>query len=55
MNTPQQPKDPPKQGASVEHDTGQSPKGIPDGAADATPKGLPNSDRHDTETAPAKD
>lgn len=29
--------------------------GIPDGAGDAEPKGRPTSDRHETETAPAKE
>jgi hypothetical protein len=30
------------------------PHGIPEGATDTQPKGYPDSDRHETETEPAK-
>ena len=47
MNTPQKPKDQPKNAAPAPQPAPQpSPKGD-----DAEPKGLPTSDRHKTETA----
>ncbi len=42
----------PPQGTSP-HETGHE-HGIPDGATEAEAKGTPNSDRHQTETAPKK-
>ncbi len=34
--------------------TGKTPHGIPSGAENQESAGMPNSDRHQTETAPAK-
>ncbi len=52
MTQPQQPKDPPSQGASPDTDTGTTPHGIPDEMDHGEAKGTPDSDRAKTETAP---
>lgn len=52
MNQPQQPKDPPTEGAAPDSNpSGATPNGIPEGEG-AEPKGQPSSDRHQTETTP---
>ena len=53
MNEPERPQDPPTEGAPPAHNpTGTTPHGVPDGASDAEPKGMPDSGRHQTETVP---
>ena len=55
MNQPKQPDDVPAQGTGPDHNpTGTTPHGIPEGMEDADAKGRPNSDRQNTETAPAR-
>ena len=52
MNQPSRPKDPPADGAPLDHDpTGTTPNGIPKSLEEAEPKGRPTSDRAKTETA----
>lgn len=46
MNTPQKPKDPPAKPPLAPEDNG-----IPEGAEEHDPKGLPDSGRHESETA----
>ncbi len=56
MSQPKQPEDPPAEGAPVNHNpTGTTPNGIPDGIERGEPKGTPNSDRQDSETAAKPD
>ena len=50
MTTPQQPKDPPVDPAP----TTEHAHGVPDGAEDGDAKGMPNSDRHQTESSPGR-
>ena len=53
MNQPKQPADPPAHGASpASNPSGKTPHGIPKGVEDHEPKGAPNSDRQQTESAP---
>ena len=53
MNTPRRPAEPPVEGAPLDHNpTGTTPDGIPEGMEEHDAKGLPNSDRGETETAP---
>ena len=56
MNKAHQPPDPPPgEGTSPDPDKEENVKhGVPAGAEDAEPKGQPTSDRHKTETVPAK-
>ena len=52
MTEPRQPKNPPAPEEATETDpNGHSPNGVPPQADQADPKGLPSSDRHETETA----
>ena len=53
MNTQKRPPEPPPEGAPLDSNpTGETPHGIPGEAGQHQPTGLPNDDRHQTETAP---
>ncbi len=53
MNEQKRPPEPPPEGAPPDtNPTGETPHGIPAGAGDHEPTGLPNGDRHRTETVP---
>ena len=53
MNTPQKPPEPPTDAPPADHNpTGTTPHGIPEDMDDTEAKGLPTSDRHQTETTP---
>ncbi len=53
MNEQKRPPEPPPEGAPPDaNPTGETPHGIPAEAGDHEPTGLPNGDRHKTETTP---
>ncbi len=52
MNQPKQPDDPPREGAGSDHNpTGTTPNGTPEEMEGGESKGVPDTGRHESETA----